>query len=88
MSVFLDGSDSGVVLYAVALEEGVDCRVLSAETAVKLGRMFCATAGEDVLAEAVGCFFVEDTAFLEISKCIGVEHLGPFVAVVAGSIAA
>ena len=43
---------------------------------------------KDVLTERSGHFAVEDALLLEKRESVGFQHLGPLVAVIAGSVTA
>ena len=89
MSVFFDRHLGSLrLLDAVALQQGVDGGVFAAESAVELGGMGGATLLKHILAERACGLGIEDTILLEVGEGIGVEHLGPFVGVVACGIAA
>ena len=81
-------------LYKISLETSVlqqcvNLWLAAAEVAVHCHTVVNATRGEDVAAELAGNPLVEDvTCLLEGLECIGIEHLGPHVAVVAGAVAA
>ena len=49
--------------------------------------MFCTTAAENAVAEALGRLLVEDAFLFEHAKGISVEHFCPFVAVVTCGVA-
>lgn len=74
--------------YAVAAQHGVDSRFLTAETAVELGWMFGASPLKYILAERLGGGRIEYATFFKQRERVGVKHLGPFVAVIAGGITA
>ena len=61
---------------------------MAAELDVEGHRGLRTALREDVLAERVGNLAVEDALLLEEREGIGLEHLGPLVAVVSGRIAA
>ena len=82
------------VFYVVSLETSVlqqcvNLWLAAAEVAVHCHTVVNATRGEDVATELLGNLLVEDVAgLLECVECIGIEYLGPHVAVVAGAVAA
>ncbi len=75
-------------LDAIALEEGVDGGLLTAEALIEGHGVLGAALGEDAVAEAAGRGTVEDAVVLEYAEGVGLEHFGPLIAVVAGRIAA
>ncbi len=75
------------LLDTVAYKQGVDVGVLATEAAVEFGGVFCAASHQYVAAEVVGCGFVEDAVLFEESERVGIEYLGPFVAVISCRIA-
>src|SRR5690606_15150196 len=72
----------------VAPQQGVRVRLAAAEALVELHRVLGAPALEHVLAKTRRHLAVEDAPLLEELERVGVEHLGPLVAVVTGRIAA
>ena len=63
----------------------VDFDELTAVGRDVFGWIYCVTTFEQV-TETFGCVGVEQTFLLEYGECVSVEHLGPLVAVIAGSI--
>ena len=82
------------VFYVVSLETSVlqqcvNLWLAAAEVAVHCHAVVNAAGCENILAELLGNLLVEDVAcLLECLECVGIEHLGPHVAVVAGAVAA
>ena len=78
-----------VPLESSVLEQCINLWFAAAEVAVHCHAVVNAAGGEHILAELVGNIGVEDVAcLLECLECVGIEHLGPHVAVVAGAVAA
>lgn len=50
---------------AVAAQKGVDGGLAATEATVEHGGILCTAAGEDVVLERIGGFFVEDSVGLE-----------------------
>ena len=74
-------------LQAAVAQQGVDLRLTATEGLVHRHAIVDAARREDMLAELVGNLGVEDVTRLGKGlKGIGVEHLGPHVAVVAGRV--
>ena len=90
----LSGKCFFVVLCNFLLETSVSQQCINlwlaaAEVAVHCHAVINTAGGEDVLAELLGNLLVEDVAcLLECIECIGIKHLGPHIAVVAGAVAA
>ena len=71
------------------LQQCVDLWLAAAEVAVHCHAVVNAAGGEDIAAELLGNLLVKDVAsLLERLECIGIEYLGPHVAVVAGAVTA
>src|ERR1041384_5206661 len=73
---------------AVLLEQGAHVGAPSAKLHEGIERVTAATAYQDRVEESIGGGVIEHAGFLERRERIGGEHLGPFVAVIAGGIAA
>ena len=78
-----------VSLESSVLEQCINLWLATTEVTVHCHTVVNATGGENIFAELVGNIGVEDVAsLLECLECVGIEHLGPHVAVVAGAVAA
>ena len=75
------------VLYPVSLKQGVNGRLATLETLIKCHRMLGAAFRQYAVTETLCCGSIEYAFFLEYGKSVGIKHLCPLIAVVAGSIA-
>src|SRR6478672_6169591 len=71
-----------------AAQQCIRFRFFSAEADIQFHRLFGSAFRQDIIAETRCDFGVENAFFLEKLKRIGVEHLGPFVTVIARRVAA
>jgi len=72
---------------AGADEERLEFRIAAHEAAVEFVGGGGVALAEDVLAEGAAGLRVEDALALEAGEGVGIEHLGPFVGVIAGGVA-
>src|ERR1700712_2019728 len=71
----------------VLLEQRPDIGLPAAEIDESFQRIPAAAAGKDGIQKAMCGLAVEHAVLLECGERVGCEHLGPFVAVVAGCVA-
>lgn len=82
-------SDAAVLLSQPHLfDQRLGLRFVAAEAYVQLHRMLRTAFRKDVLTERSGYLAVEDALLLEKRESVGFQHLGPLVAVIAGSVTA
>ena len=84
-----ENPDAAVLLTQPHLfDQRLGLRLVAAEAYVQLHRMLRTAFRKDVLTERSGHFAVEDALLLEKRESVGFQHLGPLVAVIAGSVTA
>src|SRR4051812_7796189 len=95
MSAFRIAFSSGAPLcrnHTIVPQQGIDARVAPAEGLEGLDRRTAASYGEDLVAKPRARLRIENARgvapFLEHAVGVGGQHLGPFVAVVPGGVAA